>query len=320
MQILIVAPVINLTLEGSESFMIGDFMLTRNNDIINSLVLDQNFKARIGLNKMSRLMDSHIVYFNGESTSINFLKGITDISVIAECVSKFIQTAIDTLWFEKNNSVFVNQCFIVVGNEVYEANTYLYITDNIGTNKQYSFTRDEMVEALTLLPIFSKKYWSKSLKDEKQKSMVNSEQNVWNTSHRVPRALLFLQIIRKESNLVIKITFSVALLESLFSSSNQELSHQVSERVAIFLRDEKKERIEAYKKVKEAYGVRSSYIHGDKVNKHPDALLNLNIIMDDLIRSVFLKIFKNDDIFMMGATTKDYKTKFEDYFKELIFQ
>jgi len=53
-----------------------------------------------------------------------------------------------------------------------------------------------------------------------------------------------------------------AALEALVNSSKNEITHQISERVAILCADSKTERIDIYQRVKQLYNTRSTIVHG----------------------------------------------------------
>jgi hypothetical protein len=138
--------------------------------------------------------------------------------------------------------------------------------------------------------------------------------------NRVLRALLFLQMVRSADTLVIKLTFYIAILECLFTSTNSELTHQVSERTALFIGGNNERMKDTYKRVKTGYSVRSSYVHGDNVKLKPDEQLLNSQIMDTLIRTIILKVFENDYIFMLDNKTKGYKDIYDDYWKDILFK
>ena len=87
-------------------------------------------------------------------------------------------------------------------------------------------------------------------------------------------------------------------LETLFSTSSNEIAHQLSERVSTFLEEELEERLAVYKKVKKAYELRSRIVHGStttkKASKNPK---DTSIEIESISKRVVLKIIENDAIF-----------------------
>jgi len=53
--------------------------------------------------------------------------------------------------------------------------------------------------------------------------------------------------------------------ESLFSTGTTESTHKISRRVAVFLKEEKGDRIEIYGKMKKAYVLRGKIVHGEEI-------------------------------------------------------
>lgn len=84
---------------------------------------------------------------------------------------------------------------------------------------------------------------------------------------RVGRALTFLQAARSTNDLGMKVSYYCTCFEALFSSSTTELTHKLGERVASFVETTPENRLILYKKVKEAYSIRSKVVHGDELNK-----------------------------------------------------
>ncbi|MGN7202844.1 hypothetical protein ACTHQF_01115 [Pedobacter sp. SAFR-022] len=331
MRVLLVAPINNFKLFDATSFMIGDFMLTNDEDIKNYLRTNVNFIARIGLNQFETILNSHIIYFNNDISELGILKGAEDntIEEKANVISKYLRMSIDCLWYEKDNSAFIDNVFIELPNKnVIKSHTALFNSDSKGSHDLIGFTKEEMIKGLTLMPLLVSKYQKYSKQNSKiistVKPIINGRTvnnlNVVPYQHnRVMRAALFLQMVRGNDTVVMKIAFYIAILECLFTSSNSELAHQVSERVALFLKGDKIAKKETYKRIKSAYSVRSSYVHGDNIKLKPEDQVILSRDLDIIVRSSFKMIFKNDYIFLLDKDTKDSTEIFEDFFKDLLF-
>jgi hypothetical protein len=93
----------------------------------------------------------------------------------------------------------------------------------------------------------------------------------------------------------VRIGAYVSCLEALFSTDSAELSHKLSERVAVFLSDDPEERVTIYREVKLAYAVRSKIVHGDEMEaKHHVKLLQISSSCDNLLRRVFVRVLKDE--------------------------
>ncbi|WP_081057061.1 HEPN domain-containing protein [Burkholderia cepacia] len=130
---------------------------------------------------------------------------------------------------------------------------------------------------------------------------------------RIGRALRFSSAARRESHPAIKISHYCTAFESLFSTDNAELSHKLSERVAIFLKNADLNPIETYDSMKSFYGIRSKVTHGDSIDsKRSSRLPELSMSCDELLRKAINTIFNNEDL--IALFDGDAKS-FEDYFK-----
>jgi|GEM_PF-3586393 len=332
MRILLVAPVENFELADTKSFMIGDFILTNDIDIKDYLRTNVNFIARVGLNRFETILKSFIIFYNKDISSLGILKDAegSTIDEKLNVISKYLRMSIDCLWYEKDNSAYIDNVYMELPNEqVKGTHTALMNSDSVGSNNNVRFTQNEMINALTLMPNLVGKYQRHSEENQERllsvKPILNGRTvnnlNIVPYQHnRVMRATLFLQLVRSNDTLVMKIAFYIAILECLFTSSNSELSHQVSERVALFLGGDKVTKKEIYRKIKTAYGVRSSYVHGDNIKLKPEEQLILSQDLDRIIRLCFKKVFEDDYIFLLDKSTKGYHDIFEDYFKDLLFK
>ena len=123
------------------------------------------------------------------------------------------------------------------------------------------------------------------------------------------RASYFTLEARSMHILPMKIVFYISALECLFTVGNQEISHKVSERIAILLENDPKSRRQIFDIIKRGYSIRSRLVHGQYI-KVLDGLDEVSESLDGILRTLFNEykdIFKMDD------------EKMEDYFTNLIF-
>lgn len=133
---------------------------------------------------------------------------------------------------------------------------------------------------------------------------------------RASRAFLLVQGARCNSDLGLKVSMYCSALEALFATSQAELAHQLSERVAYFLEKDPKARVETYRKMKKAYSVRSKIVHGDvirssampeliEVSKNCDAVLRRSIekvLTDEKVNKIFRGKSEKLDNYMIEIT------------------
>lgn len=114
---------------------------------------------------------------------------------------------------------------------------------------------------------------------------------------RLTRALYFVQQAKTSSDLGIKIAAYCTALEALVATSQAELSHQLAERVAVFVAADSSERLSVYSRLKKAYGIRSAILHGAGLK--PGAMETLGNVAsdcDDLLRRSIVKIIEDGSI------------------------
>lgn len=133
---------------------------------------------------------------------------------------------------------------------------------------------------------------------------------------RFGRALQFVNSARHSSNITIRISQYCTALETLFTTDTAELSHKLSERVAFFLGQAGFNRVDVFKTVKAAYGVRSKTTHGDTLNqKQIEDLSRISGQSDEYLRTIMNLILSDEDTLAMF----DGKNEgIEAYFEELI--
>lgn len=129
-------------------------------------------------------------------------------------------------------------------------------------------------------------------------------------SRRLDRALYFTVSARRMAILPMKIVFYINALECLFTIGNQEISHKVSERIAILLGDSPETKRELFDTIKKGYRIRSCLVHGQYIKYSDDNMAEISKSLDNVLRKLF-----NDyeDLF------KESDEEMENYFINLIF-
>ena len=119
-------------------------------------------------------------------------------------------------------------------------------------------------------------------------------------TNSIDRAFTFLMMARSNSFLPLKISLHVAILECLFTIDSSEVIHKVSERVAFYIGGELENKIEIFKRVKEAYSVRSKFFHGQAIKGGSiEKMQEISVSIDDIVRVVLHKvIFEDSELFL----------------------
>lgn len=136
-------------------------------------------------------------------------------------------------------------------------------------------------------------------------------------SLRFQRFMYFLGAARDTNDVAMKIAQYCSGLEALVSTSQQELSHQVAERVAGLLASPGPDRISIFKLVKQAYGFRSKAVHGASFKpRDVDQLRDCAIEIDQIYRKVFDQYLLPDG--RIRSIIEDTNDKVTSFFEDLV--
>ncbi len=148
-----------------------------------------------------------------------------------------------------------------------------YQSKELPEESGYNLTKEDILEL--------QEWWGKFLKVVTQntyfKRAINRFSQIGISAHGLDYNLIDYMIV----------------FESLFSTGAMESTHKVSRRVAVFLKEEKGDRIEIYKKMKEAYVLRGKIVHGEEIEWGKIHKLDYKKIRDYL-RECLKKIVKGE--------------------------
>ncbi len=107
-------------------------------------------------------------------------------------------------------------------------------------------------------------------------------------------------------------------VETLLSTSPRELTHQLSERVALFTTDESEERREVFLEMKTICDIRSKVSHGSALKKNQlRELPSISSKFDSLLRTLFYKVITNIDFIKLFC--EGVEKDIDDYFLNIVF-
>ena len=126
---------------------------------------------------------------------------------------------------------------------------------------------------------------------EDSKDIENPTTGAYRGVGKLTRVEAFLSSARSANDLGVKIAHYMTCLETLFSTDTAELSHKLSERTALFLSNSPSDRMDTYRAVKSAYGVRSKIVHGDTIAPSLGARLpEISEQCDTMLRKVLNRL------------------------------
>lgn len=137
------------------------------------------------------------------------------------------------------------------------------------------------------------------------------------SSDRASRALYIINAARGTSDLAIRVSHYCSAFETLFSTSQSELSHQLSERIACFLHSDPEERLTTYRKMKHAYAIRSKFVHGSHFKESRlNELSEASKFCDMIAREIFRKLLADSDAQSKFNSSNEV---FDEYMLRTIF-
>ena len=267
--------------------------------------LDANFTLSM-INVEQLIMQLGNIAFRTITTQFNLIATVETNypdKELLESINSEAQGLLGYLWIVKDCAVSskFGYLFNLATNETY-SNLRQYMWSN--SSGLYTPVLFSPMEIATMLE-FASKFSDLVTKDDvtfnerTRDIQENAETSVskanfinYNSHDRINRAWIFILKARSTSFLPDKIASYIAVLECLFTTSNEEVSHKVSERVAFYLGGTKDEKAAIFKKVREGYSVRSKYLHGQQLEKKHSNRENLIIIsnqLDDICAKRWLK-------------------------------
>lgn len=325
-----IAPLLNCELK--ESFINNSFISISNEFINLEKSVSKTFFDYLSKLDLQLLKENPFIILKSEDVT-------KDKNILIQNFEKHIYQFENNLWLLEDAACHVRKIFIYIEYEKVNNNgnnSYfqeLLPTNNYYKNSKYDFTNftildnvklKRMDEITTLKRNITKNKDLKNHITERKKANTNEYINSgsllfnpYNSQDRISKSFNFIHNARTSSILPERITNYISFFECLFSDSGPEISHRVSERVALYLANKFDERIMIYNNLREAYDIRSKFIHGDDLNKKNDntsSLKEKSCLLDNYARITLNKILEGDYV-VFNKNSKDL-TRF---FNELIF-
>ncbi|WP_343566206.1 hypothetical protein [Sphingobacterium sp.] len=318
----ILASIRFIKLEGLDLIETPIFNITTH-DTVKAKMLDISFKKFAGWRDLSSYDKNALAYAVFESIDDNEAFQQLMNEELTQRAGQ-METFLLFLWFIRDNSISLEQAYgyFTVARSVNWWTGRNVFSTCTGQFEKTAFNEVELREATDLLLNYTEhcvanesksQQVNLATKEKMQKVEFQSGMNPNKVENRIERAMSFLSSARSTPHLPQKITHYMAILECLFSTDGNEIIHKVSERTAFYLEKDTTERIAIYKAVKNAYNIRSKFVHGDKPTRTHEQLCIIATEVDIIIRRVLKKIILNDHIIFLQ---KDMNL----FFEELIFK
>ena len=153
-----------------------------------------------------------------------------------------------------------------------------------------------------------------------------NEQPIYESYPNIPsyhRVINFIISIRSDWTMTSKIAGYISVLECILSVKGEN-THKVSERVAWFIGENSRDRLEIYNTIKSAYKDRSNYIHGSALKYDDESRSKRESLIhdiDEIVRRVLKKCFNEFTYLNYGTTKKDelaLSDEVDQWFNELV--
>ncbi|MDH5380018.1 MAG: HEPN domain-containing protein [Cyclobacteriaceae bacterium] len=309
----------NLSLEGTEQRSIK----LNSNGVISQekAILTKTFQNKLaidtlGVHSIDEFENSVFYYLDGE-----FQSDITEDIInkrgtkFTFALLRFIQQFVFNIWKIKDNNVYVHSGFIFVyENEISDGFTFKAVLREqmsySNSSSGNTFCTEEELKQTNEL-VYSVNF-NQLFNDEINYKKANHDHFFkYSKSNRTDRAWYFVLSARTSGALPIKIIAYCTALECLFTSSQTELSHRISERVAMLIGVDSIEMVKTYKLIKKAYNIRSTIVHGSILKGTNDDLKEISSELDEILRKLLTGEY---EIF----TKKD--EKIDEYFLQKLFE
>ena len=246
--------------------------------------------ALIGGIEINHLNSNYAVLIPVTGVSMKTEQGMEKLDDINQLLLNFVCC----LWYVKDNCVNIDTGHIFINTDpgliIHENGIRDYFYDAHSKNETTKeFDYKEIKEASQLAFEAIDLYLDDAKLANKKPTLRIKGQS------RIARFSRWVFDARQQHDVLIRIATYITALEALFSTSPAELSHQLSERVALLNPSPRAlPAKDAYTRMKTAYGFRSKALHGGGVDeKNQDDLFKMSEFLDELCRQLLHEIMNS---------------------------
>lgn len=295
----------------------GKVLINHDTDLLNNF-LDKTFSEFIGRISVVELKKKPFF------SSVDKVAENIDPQIFNDFEIGDIQLFLFCLWFVKDNSVntMTNYTYIPSKTGVVCTRRTTVFSNCSGEYQSEVFSSEELKIAheyyIKVLSFSTNLIIEPNFTSKIEMGLINPgglNHIIYNSTNKLEKCINYLQIARSNSLLPLKISFYMAVFESLFTTGKDELVHKIGVRVSLYLGGNKEEKMSTYSIIKNAYNVRSEFVHGQSLsnkNKYSEQLKRISFLVDNLLRDILKKILINDSDLFLGLD-------FKKYIEELVF-
>jgi hypothetical protein len=324
MLVKIIAPIRNIIFE-KHTTVSGKYVITNLRELKeDKLFRKMDFIEQFGGINTKIVYDNFIYYWEGESDEIDILNGNKSISDVAKHFSYNFDTVMNSFWFIRDHSGYIHETF-GLETERYNAGTIYSLNgafDSKGEQTPTHFSDldfDQMIIIHSKVDDLLEREAALLHNHQVQNNLIQNPNQIYKTS-RIRRVLGFLFNYRMTESPIERLANAMTLLEALFiARGTEDIGDRLKERVAVFLGGDINQKDSNKIIVKQAYNIRSRYLHGDTLTFAAQSVIELSGKIDELLRSVLNKVLTmNDNEIFIQVETKSNNKKFEEHFLNLI--
>ena len=279
-------------------------MITNKSSLIDDIL---SYKSKlalhtIGVHSIDEFQDKSYYLVYGDFDPMWSKEDINKIGTqVTFALLRQIQQVTDELWAIRDNSVYVRDGFLFAYDRVpedgmtFKASLGAIYTKASTDICDVMFTKEEILKVASEIEELS----LSEVKDGKKDYSI-PDQFQYFKGAKIGRkfyAWIYIHFARSNSAIPVKILMYVTAMEALVSTTTIELSHQVSERIALLLGSDKASRLLIYSEIKKAYGYRSKAAHGESLKGTEQEMMAFLTEIDEYLRQLmkFVEPYCFDD-------------------------
>jgi len=283
-----------------------------NNVKLKNKILTQESILIMGIIESEFIRDSNAFLIYEYDNDEEIFKGHSNLQILERILS-WIDDIQKNLWLIRDNCVCCDTAYLIhseneIPREASMSRLQYQFNKSTGDLESTKFSKNDLLEFAKYHDDIETHFHSK----ESNSSNFMLQKNF----SRINRGLIFVKQAREARNLAYKVSNYCSAFETLFSTDNAELSHKLSERISFFLKEDFN-KLDTFKTIKKAYGIRSKLTHGDTLDiKQIETLGELSYKIDEILRVCFNKILRESPLTKMFESPKNV---IDSYFDEIIF-
>lgn len=302
------------------------FTITKSHPEVQKIIFSNQYIAYIGSSGFRELASN----FFGIQLINTAISKPEDRYIFLSNLMQYIGAFCTALWFVKDNAV--TPSFGTISSDENGINPTMIrrnviISNSEGKGDEVEFTREELDIAVKWYEIIcsTPQRISSSKADSPKIGHNNLSSFIKFDVPSFERARHFLVAARRADFLPSKIANYISILECLFAVKGEN-THRVAERAAFLVGGTNDDRIDVFNIVKDAYKVRSDYVHGSEFkNATHDSLPSISNKLDNVVRKSLVKMMLNHPELNYNNSNKKDKSKKDfqgvnDWFDELVLK